>query len=1077
MKFSRILRFAIYIFGGLFLLILLASILIPYLYKDEIQKQIDKAIAESVNADVNFDIDKFSVSLLRNFPNLSVSLGDLSVVGQAPFQGDTLAAIKTFRVSVDLWSAIFGDKIKVRSIYLDQPRIYAKVLKDGRANWDIAKASTVTDTTQAEETETETEFNVSIRRWEIDDARLIYDDASQALLLELDQLNHLGRGNFNQDEFDLKTETEIGRIQVIYDGMSYIDNKTLDADLTIHMNLPESTYSFKENRIRLNDFVMGFEGQVALQEAGAIDIDIQYAAQENEFKNILSLVPGIYSESFSALETSGKFAFDGFFKGLYQGEQYPAFGLNLEIKEGMFHYPDLPTSVTNVGMDLKIDNNSGDVMKTLVDLKQFHVDLGTNPVDARAKIQNLDLPQIAAELKSRVNLADLIKIFPMEGLSLRGIFDSDVQVNGTYSESRLPSINASFKMQQGYVKTDQYPDALEKLAFQSNIKNSSGQYADTHVDLQSFKMTLDGEPFEARGVIENLDNIRYDMMVKGGIDLEKITHLYPIEGMEVKGKVFADIRTRGEMSYIEAGQYDQLSTDGFGRVDNFSYVDQALLPQGFKITQAEATFSPQTINLKKMDGFLGKSDIHIQGQLNNYLAYLFQEGGVIQGVMDFNSNRFDLNEWMEESPDDATTQISPTSAESSNEESNEDDPVNMVVEIPRNIDFTLNSDLKEVQYGNLNLKDLKGKIIIKDGVLNANDILFSSLGGIFSAQGAYDPRDTERPKYNFSFGIKSLPLGNAYATFIDGGSGSDLVKKIAGKLNSNFQISGELGKDMMPLFDRTMNGNLDALISSAVIKDPPILKQLSTFTKLSSMDRFDLEDVIVNAKIENGFINYQPFNVNAGKYKMNVSGSNSLDGALDFLLKMDVPLGNIGSLAKATIGRLTGQNVGDQNHVKLNILVTGDYHKPKIQFVDSESGEAARDQIKEKLIEAKEEAEDQLKDEIKDKISDKLNLDGDADGADLDKDAIMEEARQSADQVRKEGKRLADEIRKQADATEKKALEEANKQGLLARKAAQLAARKAKEAAYKKADQTEQKANQQADKIIAEAQKRIDSIE
>ncbi|MEO1654011.1 MAG: hypothetical protein AAFU64_10725, partial [Bacteroidota bacterium] len=553
----------------------------------------------------------------------------------------------------------------------------------------------------------------------------------------------------------------------------------------IHMNLPESTYSFKENSIRLNDFAIGFEGQVKLEDDGAIDMDIKYAAQENAFKNILSLVPGIYSESFSKLETSGKFAFDGFFKGKYQGEQYPTFGLNLDVKEGMFHYPDLPTSVSNVGLDLKVENTSGNLMKTLVDLKQFHVDLGKNPVDAQAKVQNLDQPLIDARIKSRLNLADLLQMFPMDGLNLRGIFDSDVLVKGTYSETRLPNINASFKLQQGYVKTDQYPDALESLEFQSSVKNTSGQYADTRVDLQNFKMKLDGEAFEARGVIENLDNISYDMMVKGGIDLEKVTHFYPLEGMELKGKVYADIRTQGKMSYIESGQYDQLPTEGFGRVNDFSYVDQALLPQGFKITEAEANFSPQAINLTKMDGFLGKSDIHAQGQISNYLAYLFQENGVIRGSMDFQSNRFDLNEWMEESAASSTTTTSTQSTEVSSEESSEESSESLVVEIPQNIDFTLNSDLKEVQYGNITLKNLQGKIIIKDGVLNANDILFSSLGGLFTAQGGYDPRNTERPKYNFSFGIKSLPLGNAYASFIEGGKSSDLVKNIAGKLNSS----------------------------------------------------------------------------------------------------------------------------------------------------------------------------------------------------------------------------------------------------------------------------------------------------
>ena len=130
-----------------------------------LKPKIDEQIANSVNAEVNFDLNKFQISLLRYFPNLSVSAQDFSIVGKDEFAGDTLVALDDFSVTVDLWSAIFGSEIKVRGVYLTRPRVFAKVLSNGKANWDIAK-STPEDTVQLDEENSSTDFNVSIRRWE-----------------------------------------------------------------------------------------------------------------------------------------------------------------------------------------------------------------------------------------------------------------------------------------------------------------------------------------------------------------------------------------------------------------------------------------------------------------------------------------------------------------------------------------------------------------------------------------------------------------------------------------------------------------------------------------------------------------------------------------------------------------------------------------------------------------------------------------------------------------------------------------------------------------------------------------------
>jgi uncharacterized protein involved in outer membrane biogenesis len=108
------------VIGSLFILLIASIVAIPILFKDDIKKAIDDAIAENINAEVFYDVDGFSVSLIKNFPNLSVSMSEFGISGKDEFSQDTLASIGTFRLTVDLMS-LFGDQITINEVLLDNP--------------------------------------------------------------------------------------------------------------------------------------------------------------------------------------------------------------------------------------------------------------------------------------------------------------------------------------------------------------------------------------------------------------------------------------------------------------------------------------------------------------------------------------------------------------------------------------------------------------------------------------------------------------------------------------------------------------------------------------------------------------------------------------------------------------------------------------------------------------------------------------------------------------------------------------------------------------------------------------------
>jgi len=916
------LKWFLFIFGGLIVLFLAAAIILPAVFKDDIKAMLEREVAKSVNADVVFD--DFSLSLFSNFPNITAGLENLGVMNRAPFDGEVLFATEKFEVEVNLADVLFGDKLQIEGISLIRPVVNIIVLEDGRANWDIAIPSE--DTTTSEEP---SEFSFGINHWEIVDGDVTYDDRSLKFFLSLKGLDHQGSGDFTQDAFDMKTRSVADTVSTSFDGVEYLTNKRVEIDAILNISEEYSKYTFKDNTAKVNDFALRADGWLKLNE-NDMTMDLSFSTPENSFRSLLSLVPGIYTESFKDLRTEGDLSFSGAVKGTYSDNQMPAFNLALVVKDAMFQYPDLPTPVNNINVDLLVDNKDGVMENTVIDLKKMHLDFGSNPVDARAKIAKLYPTDLDAAVNAKLNLGELNKMFPMEGLTMKGDFSLALQAKGVYDSLKklIPAIDANMALANGYVKSSEFPIPMDEMRFTSSIKNASGKMSETFIRVNNFSMLMDGEKLTADLLLQNLDNYTWDLKLDGGVDLEKITKIFPLEGMTLAGKVKANIQTKGNYADVQAERYDRLPTSGSASLRGFRYVAQGT--PTVELSEASMVFDPKKIALEKLVGTVGKSDFDVKGSVNNYLGYVFGKNEVIKGNVTFNSNLLDLNEFMsgeEEAVAEDTTSYS-------------------VIPVPRDIDFVLSSNIKTAKLMDFTLTNASGDIVVKDGVANLSGLRFNMLGGAFVVNGSYNTKDIKHPKYDFGLKIENMSIQQAATSFSIVNTFAPIAGLVQGKFSTDFKISGELLQSMMPNM-RTVNGEGIVNIAQASVTQSKLISGITSLTKLDNTDNVTLKDVLMSAKIENGRLSVKPFDINMGSYKTTVTGSTLLDGTIDYNLKMDVPAGKLGAEFNTLVAKYTGQKKDPNSTIPVTIALGGKYNDPKPTLLMDEQTAQVKEAVKE----------------------------------------------------------------------------------------------------------------------------------
>ncbi|MGB0839793.1 MAG: AsmA-like C-terminal region-containing protein, partial [Chitinophagales bacterium] len=425
-------KIATYLIATLIVLIGV-MVAIPYFFKDRIMEVAKTELNKNVNAIIDFE--DVNLSLISSFPNLYVGLDELSVAGVKDFRGDTLAALKRLDIVANVMALIDPNHAEIKYIRAIEPNLYAKVLKDGRANWDITLPSEGGEDKAAESAEA-TDFTVTLQRYDIKNGNITYEDASMAYNMYLRNVNHQGKGDFSLDKFILDTNTTIDALTVNYEGIDYFRRVKTVADADLEMDLANMKFTFKDNNFKLNALDAGMDGYIAMPpKTDNIVFDLKFNSKQSEFKNILSLVPSAFTADFDDVKATGKMAMKGAFKGKYNATSMPGFNFDIDVENGSFQYPDLPKAMEKVNVDVKINNPDGVIDNTVVDLNKFTFELDNNPfsVTAHIKTPESDL-DFDATAKGKLNLTELSQSFPMEGVKkLTGMLDCDLAASGKMS--------------------------------------------------------------------------------------------------------------------------------------------------------------------------------------------------------------------------------------------------------------------------------------------------------------------------------------------------------------------------------------------------------------------------------------------------------------------------------------------------------------------------------------------------------------------------------------------------------------------------------------------------------------------
>ena len=868
-------------YSGITLVVILALLfLTPIIFADKIKEQIKKTANEKLSAELNYS--DVSLSFFHHFPSLTLTLNDLSLNGSAPYKNEKFITAKEISFGINVASLIFSKEVEIDQIYLLNSSINVKVNPKGEANYNVYKSSKPS----ASKDSNDEDASLKLERIEIINSKIIYDDQSTKVHFDAFGFDYLGKGDLNKAVFDLYSKAKIEKLNIVYEGEPYLMNKKIDADLITKVNVNSLSFFFQQNNLKINQLLVDFKGKFDFLKYG-YNMDLVIKSDNSDLYDVFTAFPPKYITWLSKTEVKGKTNLLFTLKGKYISSQNIAPDLNLDVKidNGFVNYNKSAFPVSNLNLEVKTTVSSLNPDLLTVDGKNLSLNINKDYLKSKFHVKGLDAPEINADFKAKIDLGKLTSALGIPDVILKGSLTGDVKANGKFDQkNRLFPVTKGFiDLNNGYIKTKYYPNAITNIIINSKIENQKGTFDDLRVNIKPAQFTFEGKPVFVSADLSNFDDLNYDVKAKGELDISKIYKVFSQKGLDLDGFVKADLVLKGKQSDAEKGNYNKLHNKGTLELRNIGIASE-YLPQKFIIKEGVFKINQDKMSFNNFLAAYGQSDFKMNGYLQNVFNYAITKTGILRGSFTVSARYINVDEFMS----NTTANTSVTETKSKTQVPSTQAEKTGVIIIPSNLNLQLMANAQKVYFDKLILQNATGNLKMNRGKLTMQNTGFNLIGCNVGMNGNYQSVTPQKANFDYSIKASDFDIKRAYNEIEVFRKMASAAEKAQGIVSLDYKLKGRLNGNMEPVYPSLVGGGTLS-VKNVKVRGLKMFNAVSKQTSSEAMKNPDVSKVDIKTTIKNNIMTVERFKFKFAGFRPRIEGTTSLDGRLNLKMRLGLP--------------------------------------------------------------------------------------------------------------------------------------------------------------------------------------------
>lgn len=900
---------------------------------------VEKAANDLLDAQVR--IGKVELTFFSTFPRLGLEIGDGKIISSPVSSGsrqDTLLSFDKCTLVVNPVAYFSKNAIIINRLAIDGATVYAFRDDGGNANWEIYgsgndgiyeadacdNAETMDNPDSSHVSRDPVFSAIVLRKFRMKNASITFDDRSTGLYASMDGLNMRIGAAMGMKGVALKFGAYSPDIVLWQKGNLLAKHLRVGANMSLRAAREEKTVYIDKAGLNVNDLDFIVSGSFSRDTLSkAIESDLEFSVNSPSMDRLLELLPESVVQK-GKVDTKGNVGLYGSLRGKYGNGFLPALSVCASIDDGSFHYKGLPYGIDYLKADFGANINPMEKDSSYIDLKIFQMKGMNTDILADMKVYEIfDDPFVALNTKAKADLNALAMTFPLqEDVSIGGILHADLRLRTRLSTIKDRNFGKVFILGDLIADSLYFRDSSAHIDFSSDaeLKFIGGRALGATVEISSLKMDYDSirvvaDSLKAKVFSERPKDTTRIFRMHGDISMNSIfASLHDSTAVFCKqGKISADLKPRKRnpsMPVAEIGiETDSIFCMAGGvkagmKKGNISLKasklkDSVWIPEGkidfsrlvakvpdfalpVRFNKASVSFGHRNITLKKARVRVGRSNLVLSGEVNNLYAAL-SKGRMMSGNLDISSKNINMNQLMRavSRPDAAEAEI-------------EKDTLSTemaLFAIPDNINFNVNTDIGRLRFGKLLLKNIKGKVEVRDSHVYLDSLNIGMFDSDLNASMIYRAATKKYGYAGFDLKLKDINVSE----FVDA---MPAIDSLVPMLQS---FKGRINVDMAAetVLDSTLNMILPSLRASVCIRgDSLVLMDGETFAEISKKLMFKnkkenvFDSISVNITVEDGNIKIYPFVIEIDRYKAAAGGTQYMDMSFDYhisILKSPLP--------------------------------------------------------------------------------------------------------------------------------------------------------------------------------------------
>ncbi|MBC6700563.1 AsmA-like C-terminal region-containing protein [Hymenobacter puniceus] len=349
-------------------------------------------------------VGQMEVSLLDQFPRVSITLHNLRVSGSLPQDTVPLARARRLYCAFDAWDIVRGH-YRIRAVTLADGRVWVRHDVRGRPNYDVLRF----DSTAAPSSQP---LAFALENIQLERIATVYADDQRRQRYTVQVHDVQASLDVQGPLVDIAAggTTRVEALQLGTDA--YFQHKDLVLDTHLRVDREARLVTLQPSELRVGSASYQLGGRVDYRKA--IQLNLQLAGRNTDIQSVLALLPARVARPLRAYRSRGAVYFGGTVRGELSGKASPRIEARFGCRDASFYHPKLRQAVEHVFLAGTFSNGAAQAARTSVlSLREVRGTLRGRPFSGSLRYANFLDPTVQLQVQADLDVAQALQFYPL----------------------------------------------------------------------------------------------------------------------------------------------------------------------------------------------------------------------------------------------------------------------------------------------------------------------------------------------------------------------------------------------------------------------------------------------------------------------------------------------------------------------------------------------------------------------------------------------------------------------------------------------------------------------------------------